>query len=109
VTDYTTIDAGTYALQVKQGDTVLLAGDATFAAGMVYDVVAIGRTDDTSLALLVLSAQSSVREGAVATPASQGTAEVGTADSTVVDATVAPGDGTVVPTAAAVEATPTSS
>jgi hypothetical protein len=94
---------------VKQDDTVLLAGDATFEAGMVYDVVMIGRTDDTSLALLVLSAQASVREGTVATPESEGTAGVGTAESTVVDLTVAPGDETVVPTAGAVEATPTSS
>jgi hypothetical protein len=109
VTDATTIDAGTYALQVKQDDTVLLAGDATFEAGMVYDVVVIGRTDDTSLALLVLAAQASVREGAVASPQSQGTATAGTAESTVVDATVAPGDATIVPTAAAVEPTPTSS
>jgi hypothetical protein len=34
---------------------------------------------------------------------------VGTAESTMVDSTAAPGDETVVPTAGAVEATPTSS
>jgi hypothetical protein len=107
ITDNSTIDAGTYSLQLKKDDDVVLAGDVEFTAGMVYDVVAIGRTDDNSLTLLVLSANALVREGAVATPESQGTALAGTAEATIVDATTSPGESTVVPTSGAVEATPT--
>jgi len=105
-TDYSTVDSGTYSLQIKKDDTVVLAGDLTFEPGMVYDVVAIGRTDDNSLALLVLSATSLVRDGSVATPVTQGTAAVATADSETVDATTT-ADLTAVPTAGAVEATAT--
>lgn len=107
VTDDKTVDAGAYKLQLKNGDTVVLTGDVTFDAGTVYDVIVIGRSDDNSLALLVLSAQALVREGGVATPESQGTATAGTAEATVVDATVAPGEQTVVPTAGGVEPTAT--
>jgi hypothetical protein len=107
ITDNSTIDAGSYSLQLKKDDDVVLSGDVEFAAGMVYDVVAIGRTDDNSLTLLVLSANASVREGAVASPEAQGTALAGTAEATVVDATTEPAESTVVPTSGAVEATPT--
>ncbi len=107
VTDNSTIDAGSYSLQLKKDDTVVLAGDVEFTAGMVYDVIAIGRTDDNSLSLLVLSANALVREGEVATPESQGTALAGTEEATVVDATTNPGESTTVPTSGAVEATPT--
>ncbi|MEA2515900.1 MAG: hypothetical protein QOJ59_5389 [Thermomicrobiales bacterium] len=106
ITDYTTVDAGSYSLQLKKDDTVALSGDVEFGAGMVYDVIVIGRTDDNSLALLVLSADALVREGGVATPEAQGTETAGTAETTVVDATVSPGESTVVPTAGAVDVTP---
>ncbi|HKG24858.1 MAG TPA: DUF4397 domain-containing protein [Thermomicrobiales bacterium] len=105
-TDYKTIDAGSYNLQLKKDDTVALAGDVEFGAGMVYDVVVVGRSDDNSLALLVLSAPALVREGEVATPESQGTAVTGTTEPTVVDATVASDQTTAVATSGAVE-TPT--
>lgn len=98
VTDYKTIDAGTYKLQVKKDDMIALAGDATFDAGTVYDVIVIGRTGDNSLALLLLTAQASVREGEIATPESQGTAAAGTAEATVVDSEVALGTVAVTPT-----------
>jgi hypothetical protein len=107
ITDNSTIDAGSYTLQLKKDDTVALSGDVTFEAGMVYDVIAVGRTDDNSLTLLVLSATALVREGEVATPESQGTALAGTEEATVVDATIEPGEATIVPTSGAVEATPT--
>jgi hypothetical protein len=107
VTDFSTIDAGAYNLQLMKDDTIALAGDVTFDAGMVYDVVVIGRADDNTLSLLVLSATALVREGEVATPEAQGTSGAGTAEATVVDATTAPSESTVVPTAGAVEATPT--
>jgi hypothetical protein len=106
ITDNSTIDAGSYTLELRKDDSVVLSGDVEFTAGMVYDVIAIGRTDDNSLTLLVLSANALVREGEVATPESQGTALAGTAEATVVDATVEPGESTVVPTSGAVEATP---
>jgi len=105
-TDYATIDSGTYTIQLKKDDAIALSGDLTFEPGMVYDVVAIGRTDDNTLSLLVLSASALVREGSVATPVSQGTAAVGTADPETVDATTT-GEMTPVPTAGAVDATPT--
>jgi hypothetical protein len=105
-TDYTTLDSGTYNVQLKKDDAIALEGDLTFEPGMVYDVVAIGRVDDNTLSLLVLSASALVREGSVATPVSQGTAAVGTADAETVDATTT-GDSTAVPTSGAVESTPT--
>lgn len=101
-TDYATIDAGTYNIQVVQDDAVALEGELTLEAGMVYDVLAVGRTDDGSLALLVLTASAQVREGSVATPVSQGTAEVGTAEAETVST-----EATAVPTSGAVEPTPT--
>jgi hypothetical protein len=98
VTDYKTIDAGTYKLQVKKGDTIALTGDATLDAGMVYDTIVVGRTADNTLALLILAAQASVREGGIATPESQGTAAAGTAESTVVETQGAAGTVAVTPT-----------
>jgi hypothetical protein len=109
VTDYTTVDSGDYTVQLKKDDTVALSGDLSLEPGVVYDVIAIGRVDDNTLALLALESTALVREGDVATPESQGTTAVGTAEPTLVDATAASGDSTVVPTAGAVDVTPTSS
>ncbi len=72
VSEYTAIDAGEYAVHVRQLDgegLVALAADLTVDEGTVYDAVAIGRGDDDTLALLVLTAPAEVRSGAVATPA----------------------------------------
>jgi hypothetical protein len=106
VTDTKTIDAGTYTLQVKKGDTVAIAGDVTFDPSTVYDVVIVGRTDDNTLALLILTAPTVVREGGVATPVAEESPNAGTAEATMVQST-AEGEGTVVPTAGAVDLTPT--
>jgi hypothetical protein len=69
VTDYEVLDAGTYDIQVKQGDDVLVrVTDFSVEAGMVYDVIAIGRNDDGSLALVAVSAPAEAPTGAVSSP-----------------------------------------
>ena len=46
-TDYETLDAGTYDIQVKHGDDVLIrVTDLVVEPNTVYDIVAIGRSDD---------------------------------------------------------------
>lgn len=107
VTDNQTIDARSYVLQVIKDDTVALTGDLAVETGMVYDVLVIGRNDDGTLALLILPAPAQVREGEIASPEAQGTVETGTAEATVIDTTVEPGEGTVVGTASTVEVSPT--
>jgi Domain of unknown function (DUF4397) len=68
-TDYTVVDAGTYDLQVKSGDDVLIrVTDFTVEPGMVYDVIAIGRSDDDSLQLLAFSAPTESPTGVASTP-----------------------------------------
>lgn len=69
--EYVILDAGDYSLEVRPGGddmTVALRSDVTLEAGMVYDLVAIGRPDDRSLALLVLSAPVAIQVGEMATP-----------------------------------------
>jgi len=69
VTDYEILDAGTYDIQVKQGDDVLIrVTDFAIEPGMVYDVIAIGRNDDGSLALVAVSAPAEAATGAASTP-----------------------------------------
>ncbi len=68
-TDYTVLDAGTYDIQVKNGDDVLIrVPDVTVEAGQVYDVIAIGRSDDSSIQLLVFSAPAESATGTAVTP-----------------------------------------
>jgi len=68
-TDYQVIDAGTYDIQVKQGDDVLIrVQDLTLEAGNVYDILAIGRSDDGSLKLVAFAAPAESPTGAAATP-----------------------------------------
>ncbi|HET9660979.1 MAG TPA: DUF4397 domain-containing protein [Thermomicrobiales bacterium] len=68
-TDYQVIDAGTYDIQVKQGDDVLIrVQDLTLEAGQVYDILAIGRSDDGSLQLVAFSAPAESPTGMAATP-----------------------------------------
>lgn len=105
-TNYQVVDAGDYKLQVKTGDdTIALAADATLEAGQVYDAVAVGRADDNTLALLLLTAPASVREGGVATPETGGTPEsVGTVEATEISS---PDADTTTETQAAGAPTPT--
>jgi hypothetical protein len=68
-TDYTVLDAGTYDIQVKNGDDVLIrVPDVTVEAGQVYDIIAIGRADDNSIQLLVFSASAEPATGVAVTP-----------------------------------------
>lgn len=69
VSDYETLDAMTYDLQVKQGDDVLIrATDFVVEPAMVYDVIVLGRNDDGSLALVAVSAPTEPPTGASSTP-----------------------------------------
>lgn len=70
-TDYVILDAGDYPIEVRPGDddmTVALRSDVTLEEGMVYDLVAIGRPDDRSLTVLVLTAPVAIQVGEMATP-----------------------------------------
>ena len=70
-TEYIIVDAGNYPIEVRPGGddmTVALQADATLEEGMVYDLVALGRPDDRSLTLLVLTAPAEIQTGAIATP-----------------------------------------
>jgi hypothetical protein len=70
-TDYIILDAADYALEVRPGGedmTVALQSDATLSEGVVYDLVALGRTADQSLELLALTADVPIQTGEVATP-----------------------------------------
>lgn len=70
-TDYVILDAGDYPIEVRPGDedmTVALRSEITLEEGMVYDLVAIGRPDDRSLTLLVLTAPVALQTGEMATP-----------------------------------------
>ncbi len=70
---YAVVDAGAYSLEVRPAgeETVALQTDIELAAGTVYDVVALGRTEDRTLALLPLASQGGVREGGLATPGAE--------------------------------------
>jgi hypothetical protein len=78
--DYAVVDAGEYTFQVRTDeDTIAIQQDAQLEPGMAYDLLVVGRADDSTLALLVLSAQAAEREGGVATPTASGEdAEVAT-------------------------------
>ncbi len=63
-TDYVTLDATTYDIQVKQGDDVLIrVTDLVVEPNTVYDLVAIGRADDGSVQLVALTAPAATSVG----------------------------------------------
>ncbi len=65
-TDYVTLDGTTYDIQVKQGDNVLIrVTDLVVEPNTVYDIVAIGRSDDGSLQLVALTAPAAASAGPV--------------------------------------------
>lgn len=115
VTDYTVLDAGSFDLQIRPAgeETELLRAPVEVEASMVYDVAVIGRAEDQSLDVLVLTANTVPREGEVATPAATGAAtpaatpDVGAAApvGTPATAVVTPVEGSPVP-ASPVAATP---
>lgn len=73
--DYVVMDAGEYTFQIRTGDDIIaLQQDAQLDPGVTYDLFVVGRQDDSTLALLVLTAKAAEREGGVATPTASGDA-----------------------------------
>ena len=71
--DYQVVDAGEYTFQVRtDDDTIAVQQDAQLEPGIAYDLFLVGRQDDGTLAMLILTAQAAEREGSVATPAASG-------------------------------------
>lgn len=74
VSDYTVVDAGTYDLQLKDGDNVVARIESLeLADNTVYDLIAIGSTKDNTLQVISLAAPTAPIEGG--TP--QASAEAG--------------------------------
>ncbi len=68
---YVVFDAGTVSFQLRENgsDTLLLeAPDVPLEAGMVYDIVAIGQSEDGTLQMVIYEANAGTLEGAGATP-----------------------------------------
>lgn len=60
-TDYKDLAAGTYNLEVRKDDAVVLqAPDVAIQAGMVYELLAVGQVADKSLQLVPLSATAQI-------------------------------------------------
>jgi len=73
-TDYTTVDAGTYDLQLKDGDDVVARiQELQLDENMSYDIVVVGSADDNTLQVISLAAPTAAIEGG--TP--QASAEAG--------------------------------
>ena len=72
---YTDVQVGTYPLELRGEDdeVVLQVPDVNLQANMVYDVVAIGRQEDGTLAALVLSAPTAQAGPEQGTPTAAGT------------------------------------
>jgi hypothetical protein len=68
---YVVFDAGTVTFQLREtgSNTLLLeAPDVPLEAGMAYDIVAIGRSEDGTLQMVIYAADAGTLEGAGATP-----------------------------------------
>jgi hypothetical protein len=109
---YVVFDAGTYGFQLRETGTetlLLEALDVPIEPGMVYDIVAIGQSENGTLQMMILTAPAGVLAGPSATPIAATPAGVATpaAEATPV---VAVGSTPVVetPGAATPAATPTS-
>jgi hypothetical protein len=76
VSEYIAVDEGNYALQVRPAEDqmIILESDLEVEAGTVYDVLLVGRSDNQSVDLVVLTAPVPLREGTAATPATNITA-----------------------------------
>jgi hypothetical protein len=73
-TDYTIVDAGTYDLQLKDGDDVVARiQELQLDENISYDIVVIGSADDNTLQVISLAAPTAAIEGG--TP--QASAEAG--------------------------------
>jgi Domain of unknown function (DUF4397) len=68
---YVVFDAGTYSFQLREtgNNTLLLeALDVPIEPGMVYDIVAIGQSENGTLQMMILNATAGVLTGPSATP-----------------------------------------
>lgn len=68
---YVVFNAGSQTFQLREtgADTLLLeATDVPLEAGMVYDIVAIGQSEDGTLQMVIYEAKAGTLEGAAATP-----------------------------------------
>jgi hypothetical protein len=68
---YVVFDAGTATFQLRESgaDTLLLeAADVPLEPGMVYDIVAIGQSENGTLQMVVYQANAGTLEGGAATP-----------------------------------------
>ncbi len=68
---YVVFDAGTYGFQLRESGTetlLLEALDVPIEAGMAYDIVAIGQSEDGTLQMMILNAPTGVLTGPSATP-----------------------------------------
>jgi len=75
-TDYTTVDAGTYDLQLKDGDDVVARiQELQLDENMSYDIVVVGSADDNTLQVISLAAPTAAIEGG--TPQASAEAGVG--------------------------------
>lgn len=66
---YVAFDAGTYTFQLRlnDGNTLLLeAPEVQLQPGMVYDVYAIGQSENGTLQMMVLATQAEIQRGALA-------------------------------------------
>ena len=66
---YVAFDAGTYSFQLRlnDGDTLLLeAPDVQLEPGLIYDIYAIGQSEDGTLQMVVLAANAGIQQGTVA-------------------------------------------
>jgi hypothetical protein len=109
---YVVFDAGTSSFQLRENgnNTLLLeALDVPIEPGMVYDIVAIGQSENGTLQMVILNANAGVLAGPSATPIAATAAGVAT-PATEVTPVVAVGSTPAVetPGAATPAATPTS-
>ncbi|MEA2511158.1 MAG: hypothetical protein QOJ59_645 [Thermomicrobiales bacterium] len=77
--DYRIVAAGPVRLQVRPAgeDVAVLETDVNFEPAMVYDIFIVGRVQDQTLTLLILTAPTTPLTGAVATPAASPTVAPG--------------------------------
>lgn len=106
---YEVLDAGTYDLGVDSNDetdAIVATQSVQMDEGVAYDLFVIGRADDGTAQILILTADTRVREGAQGTPVSidEETESTGAPDADVTDSTVVSGEE---PTSTAIPEAPT--
>jgi hypothetical protein len=110
---YVVFDAGTYGFQLRESgnNTLLLeALDVPIEAGMVYDIFAIGQSENGTLQMMILNANAGVLAGPSATPVAATPATTAATPAAMATPVIAVGSTPVVeiPGEATPAATPTS-